>query len=29
MTEVVIAEDDGIGSKESNEENSVRSLWKF
>ena len=29
MTEVVIAEDDGIGSMESNEENSVRSLWKF
>ena len=28
MTEVVIAEDDGIGSMESNEE-SVRSLWKF
>ena len=29
MTEVVIAEDDGIGSMESNEEDSVRSLWKF
>ena len=29
MTEVVIAEDDGLGSMESNEEDSVRSLWKF
>ena len=29
MTEVVIAEDDGMGSTESNEEESVRSLWKF
>ena len=29
MTEVVIAEDDGIGSMESNEEDSVGSLWKF
>ena len=29
MTEVVIDEDDGIGSMESNEEESVRSLWKF
>ena len=29
MTEIVIAEDDGIGSMESNEEDSVRSLWKF
>ena len=29
MSEVVIAEDDGIGSMESNEENSVKSLWKF
>ena len=29
MTEVVIAEDDGIVSMESNEEDSVRSLWKF
>ena len=29
MTEVVITEDDGIGSMESNEEDSVRSLWKF
>ena len=29
MTEVIIAEDDGIGSMESKEEDSVRSLWKF
>ena len=29
MTDVVIAEDDGIGSMESNEEESLRSLWKF
>ena len=29
MTEAVIAEDDGIDSMESNEEESVRSLWKF
>ena len=29
MTEVDIAEDDGICSMESNEEDSVRSLWKF
>ena len=29
MTEVVIDEDDGIGTMESNEEDSVRSLWKF
>ena len=29
MTDIVIAEDDGIGSMGSNEENSVRSLWKF
>ena len=29
MTEVLIAKDDGIGSMESNEEDSVRFLWKF
>ena len=29
MTEVVIAEGDGIGSMESNEEDNIRSLWKF
>ena len=29
MTEVVIAEDDGTGSMDSNDEKSVRSLWKF
>ena len=29
MTEVVIAEDDGIGNMELNEKDSVRSLWKF
>ena len=29
MTEVVIAEDDGIGTLESNEEDIVRSLWNF
>ena len=29
MSEVVIAEDDGIGNMESNEENSVMSLWKY
>ena len=29
MTEVVIDEDDGIGTMESIEEDSVRSLWKF
>ena len=29
MTEVVIAEDDAKGSMESNEDESVRSLWKF
>ena len=29
MTEVAIDEDDGIGTMESNEEDSVRSLWKF
>ena len=28
MTEVFIDEDDGIGTMESNEEKSVRSLWK-
>ena len=29
MTEEVIDEDDGIGTMESNEEDSVRSLWTF
>ena len=29
MTEVVIAEDAGMSSIESNQEESVRSLWKF
>ena len=29
MTEEVIDEDDGIGTMESNEEDSVMSWWKF
>ena len=29
MTEVSIVEDDGIGTMESNKEDSVKSLWKF